>query len=82
MREKAKVREVKASREMVLCFRLSGISVGWAAEAHEEGEALPIYTLKMSHRAQIAGVCPGAFLNSLEGIALSLGSPEVTYKQL
>lgn len=67
---------------MVVCFRLSGISVGWAAEAHEEGEALPRYTLKMSHRAQIAGVCPGAFLNRLEGIPLSLRSPEVTHKQL
>lgn len=65
LREKAEVREVKASREMVLCFRLSGIPEGWAAKAHEEGETLhpkmPSCTLEMRHRAQIAGVCPGSF---------------------
>lgn len=64
--KKAKVREVEAFREMVLCFRLSGISGGWAAKAHEERETLdpkmPSHALKMGHRALSAGVCPGSFL--------------------
>lgn len=43
---------------------------------------MPSHTLEMRHRAQIAGVCPGSFLNRLEGIALSLRGPEVTQKQV
>lgn len=63
-----KVKEVRASREGVVYFRISGISVGWAAKARGRetlDPKMPSYTPAMRHRAQIAGVCPGSFFNRL-----------------